>query len=597
MSLTVEFMIVACGLLLAVLAPRSLNQTRQTAGRWFRRIGQRASTALLASFVIPLVILPVLTLRAGIPKPFVHDEFVYLLMGETFSRGELTNPTPEHAEHFRSPHLILEPTYQGKYPPAQSTFLAIGTWMTGQPIAGVWLSFACASAALCWMLLACVPSRWAVLGSVLFSLHPMIPVAWGETYWGGAVASLGGALLFGSILRLSRRATITRGCLLGLSLVILASSRPYEGLVVSIPAAIWILLILVSWMRARNWQALVKTALPAVLLLCTGFGLLMTYNKAVTGSPLKLPYQVWIEQNLSGSTLDNLLLDNRATQPTATGRHRNEQESTVLALPKWQFKMLRHHFFFLRIALALPLLVLPWLLRRRRMAVLAAAYVLVYLSVLSNRHSGWPHYYAPATPLLFVLIVQCLRCMSASRPRGRCLATVCAFAMLVAGMISLWYWSDSPYELSKRWVYARAEVEEFLQRQATGHILLVRYGPGRDPGDEWVWNTGLPESQQVIWAHSLGEDADRHFVQSYSDRMAWYLDVGPSDCRLRPFGSTDGNSDSDVVFTYAPNAKGHKRPSRSAEAGHRVAATGRGGTHSENGSTDAGPAAGSGRPQ
>ena len=54
-----------------------------------------------------------------------------------------------------------------------------GQVIAGHPIVGAWLGTALACAALCWMLQAWLPPRWALLGGLLAALHPTI-LEWGE---------------------------------------------------------------------------------------------------------------------------------------------------------------------------------------------------------------------------------------------------------------------------------------------------------------------------------------------------------------------------------------------------------------------------------
>ena len=191
-----------------------------------------ASAALVAALALTASV--ALTLRHGVPDPSVHDEFSYLLAADTYAHGRLTNPTPPLWAHFEALHILLRPTYMSKYPPAQGLVLAAGQIAFGHPIAGVWLGAALACGALTWMLAGWMPGRWALAGGLLTVVHPLT-LAWSQTYWGGLVAVLGGALVLGAFGRLVRRPQARHAAVLGIGLGILANSRPYEGLALAAP--------------------------------------------------------------------------------------------------------------------------------------------------------------------------------------------------------------------------------------------------------------------------------------------------------------------------------------------------------------------------
>src|SRR5262245_33042857 len=183
--------------------------------RWwsaFGRLAERGGVMVVSCGVLTLLACVAIDLVRGheVPPEF-HDEQAYVLAGDTFARGRLTNPAHPLARSLDMFHVLQEPTYQARYPPAQGLFLALGIAVGGRALEGAWISAALYVSALCWMLRAWFPARWAVVGALVgaatmvvggMPLEGFKPGYWSQSYWGGAAAALGGALLLGGVRRI-----------------------------------------------------------------------------------------------------------------------------------------------------------------------------------------------------------------------------------------------------------------------------------------------------------------------------------------------------------------------------------------------------------
>ena len=143
-------------------------------------------------------------------------------------------------------------------------------------------------AALLWMAYA-FSRPGALLAGVLAVLRWGTLSYWVNGHWGGTVTAAAGALVLGAYLRIRRRSGIPLGLTLGFGVVWLLYTRPLEGGAFALPIA-----AALAWhyFRTREWSGLARVAVPAAMLIALGFAGLGIYCRAITGSPLVMPYRL-----------------------------------------------------------------------------------------------------------------------------------------------------------------------------------------------------------------------------------------------------------------------------------------------------------------
>lgn len=504
-------------------------------GRWskmFLRLSQaRLACAALIAAVPVLAGLAAFSIR-GVPRPIMHDEFAYLFAADTFAHGRLANPAHPLWKHFESFDLLMRPTMSSRKPPGQGLFLALGQVVFGRPIAGVLLSVAAACAAIYWMLLAFVEPPWALLGGLLAALHPEV-AAWTESYWGGGVALLGGALALGAWKRLLDRPSLSSSAAFGLGLAVLANSRPFEGLVLAAPLALWL-----AWRTRGRWAASLS---PAAVVLALAASWMALLNYRVTGSPAQFPYTLYERaydpaplliwqpigpnRTYANKEFDEYFnhweLDGFAGQDTAAGYPRFLVEKWSRLAGAWlQPFPVKLLFAAAPFGLAPPALT----------GLLAALVLGITMPV---RATTYAYYSAPLGGLFFALLVLLLRRVFGWMWRGRDAGRALVFAAVAWALVN---------SLGQYWLYARAKdnswsiIKEDARRRLEAlpgrHLVLVGYEKGHSVHQEWVYNAADLESSRVIWARSLSPADDAALADFYPGRSVWDLRVAARQVRF-----------------------------------------------------------------
>ena len=547
-----ESMIVLVALLVAFNSPGLGNTWFK---RWECRLDRLARRPLLPYIVILVValggraaLLPVEP--AGIPN--VQDEFSYLLMANTFASGRLTNPTHPMWIHFESLQIIHQPTYQSKYPVAQGFAIAGGMLLGGHPWVGVWLSCGLMCIAVYWMLRGWLPPGWAFLGGMACVFRIALFSYWATSYWGGSVAATGGAMVLGALPRIMKRPTVSLAICLGFGLAILANSRPFEGLVFSLPVGITLFVWIFKQNKFSLSQILYKIVVPVALFLTVTACAMGYYFWRVTGDPLRMPYQVhtqtyqidpalyWQDYNL------DLVYRHESLRNFYVGwaLPRMERRATFLGFAFFTLiKVFKTWKFFILIVLGVALLFLPGIVRDKRMRIpmLVACFSVIGAAFSRAFHV---HYIAPMTGLIFLLVVQCIRNMRFYTRGGKQIG-LAAIRMLVLASVLIVFTTAGVMAFqypSTGWARERVRIIKKLEDMGGQHLIVVKYSPYHFVLEEWVYNEPDIDKANVVWAREMGPEKDRPLIQYFSDRSAWLLYADDMPPRLIPYPHTDNGS-------------------------------------------------------
>jgi hypothetical protein len=484
------------------------------------------------------------TWTGHVTPPQIADEFSYMLAADTFLHGRLTNPRHPLHRHFQSIHILTRPTYASKYPPGQGLALAAG-WALGSPRLGAYGAVALACAATCWALGAAMPARWALIAALMLAFQPLV-FLWGQIFWGGGVAMLGGALVIGAALRARRGASLALGIIAGVGLTILANSRPYEGLLLALALGVW--LAFVALARGQLTDLALRFGAGAGIVLLPVAVWSMYYNYRVTGHATRPPYV----EHASQYTASPLFYWERPRTklidvPHLAAFHKEyeyyeyKRETTLKGFAEGLVRKLTD--LLCNTFLTLPLALVPaagaWLAWKGnpfvRLAVLTcAAVVAIHLFTTPFLRL---HYLSMLAPLVagFVTLALLELARRFTRRGGAVLARALAVATLVTLTVALPRVILKHVSDAQPQPPARDKLErEILARYPGKHLVVVRYADGPHQPHEWVYNTADIDAQAVVYAHVLDDASNARLAAYYKDRSVWLLTVADLKYQLEP---------------------------------------------------------------
>ena len=530
-------------------------------GRLAQRKGLSVAVVGLSVLVLRLALLPLYP----IPIPFVTDDFSFLLAGETFALGRLTNPTPAMWTHFESIHITMNPTYMSMYFPGQGLILAAGQVLLGNSWYGVLIVSALMCAALCWMLQAWLPPKWALLGGLMAVLRLGVFSCWTNTYHAaGSLAALGGALALGALPRLEKTARMRYGILLALGAAILALTRAYEGLLLCLPVAVELGRWLLRGKNRPSTAVLARRAVLPLAILITAGSWLALYDYRAFGSPTTLPYTV--DRNTYAVTPYFVWQHQR---PTPAYRHavmRQFYMDTEYAffkqlhswkgfIPQTLIKIQFSAQFYISFSLLPPLIMLRRAFLDRRIRFLTITIVVMVAGLLIEIYL-LPHYVAPFTAAFYAIGLQAMRHLRVWKPEGKPVGleltrlTIAVCVVLAGVRVAARPLHIAPPELPvnnwnctwfgpEHYGVERAQIESGLEKIPGGQLAVVRYGKDHNTLNEWVYNKPDIDASKVVWAREMDPADNRELIRYYAHRRVWLVEPDTIPARISPYPISD----------------------------------------------------------
>jgi len=349
-----------------------------------------------------------------------------------------------------------------------------------------------------------------------------------------------------------RRRVFHLGLLLGIGVAILANSRPFEGLVFCLATVLSFLFV--RSLRNRTpwkwWRGAVRGAWPIV-----GITLVLTvcfvgyYNFRLTGNSLLLPY---VANDRVYSAAPHFIW-----QSSLPVRHSNNPQIEGLYLLErsyWENNRLnsikhflghlglvstKFSYFFLWPQFLIPFVsAILFLPEDSKLRFLVFQFALCFVGMVAVLWSQ-PHYAAPLTGTVVLIIVQALRHTRhlnyRGRPAGLGLVRVFVTFSLLMTLVYVAEAATNPNLnsfVAPAGVWGtegnrfRANILYRLRGLPGKHLVIVRYSSGTTPTGEWVYNDARIDDAKVVWAREIPGVDLSPLLSYFRERQVWLVEAG-----------------------------------------------------------------------
>jgi hypothetical protein len=523
---------------LSHMGDRWLSPVEQRAANFARRKLLVIVSLGFAAVFLRLALIPFVP----IPVPSAHDEFSFLLAGDTYTHGRLTNPAHPMSRYFDTFHVLQSPTYASKYFPAVGLTLALGQWL-GHPWIGVLLTLAAMVMIMTWMLQGWFSPPWALLGGVLVLLRMGLINPWLESYYNSSIATVGAALMLGAYPRLRKNRRALAIAAMAAGAIVLALSRPLEGLFFCIPivVALFIKTVVVPEPRFKPASLHIFGTFALVLFACVGF--FAYYNWRITQSPWTLPYLLYHHRYYGDYPF---FAWGHAKPPLHYDNPVFEQFFNVwiptnfpLTWHAWTTRTLHRLWstwdVFLKSFVIVPALAMACSLGDRKMRLpLAQLVVCIFGLVVVVWFT--PNYAAPLAATLYILVIQGMRHLRGWKVQGHPIGVFLTRLVVLFAIDWVFIQAASnvlhPVPL---WSKDRAQVVRSLEATPGQHLVLVHYAPEHFPLREWVYNAADIDHAKIVWARDIPGQDLHPLLNYFKDRKVWLLEADHAPPELQPY--------------------------------------------------------------
>jgi hypothetical protein len=150
-----------------------------------------------------------------------------------------------------------------------------------------------------------------------------------------------------------------------------------------------------------------------------------------------------------------------------------------------------------------------------------------------------PHYAAPASCVVILLLVQAIRHVRTmrafERPIGPALSRAAILLLAIDVSLGVAHGVCDPLKWACTGDPSRAAIVKRLSHTPGKHLVIVRYPEGYNVHDDWVFNGAEIDSAKLLWARETNPQQNQKLLDYFKDRQIWLIEPEEDNTELIPF--------------------------------------------------------------